>query len=412
MKRILSIAARSIATFFIVVIAVLAAFSVSPIYDFDEPHPFSGPDIFNPYSALDSLRQGSDGSGAIPWKRANFHTHTRVEGPLNECQWWPAEVLADYEALGYDILTFSNHNELTVHPCDSALQVNVYEHGYNLFKYHKLVFGSSDVWHFDHILPLLTSQKQWQLDVLGRQSDFIQMNHPFRTIGTSEDEMSKLTGYEIIELDSGVSDRQEYWDWALSAGHYSFALANDDCHDSRNTDKIARRCNFLLARSGRYEDLKDCLLGGCYYCMRVPDFGDGDWDVKREAGENLPAVRDVRVSGDTVTLVMSRDALVIEATGQGRRLVGQALDEDEITIVIPSDEPYLRFTAYFADGVILYTNAFARYDASECPSPYKVAPHSVNWLLTILFNALIVFVLCGLLYVLVLMWLGRRVYLQ
>ena len=63
----------------LVLIALLAVFvtSVSPIYDFGEPKPFSGPDIFNPY------RDGGD--SAFCWKRANFHTHTRVKGILNEC---------------------------------------------------------------------------------------------------------------------------------------------------------------------------------------------------------------------------------------------------------------------------------------------------------------------------------------
>lgn len=53
----------------LVLIALLAVFvtSVSPIYDFGEPKPFSGPDIFNPY------RDGGD--SAFCWKRANFHTH-------------------------------------------------------------------------------------------------------------------------------------------------------------------------------------------------------------------------------------------------------------------------------------------------------------------------------------------------
>ena len=42
--------------------------------------------------------------------------------------------------------------------------------------------------------------------------------------------MQKLGGYRIMELDSGKSTENEYWDWALSAGHYSFGLANDDLH--------------------------------------------------------------------------------------------------------------------------------------------------------------------------------------
>lgn len=239
-----------------VLIALLAVFvtSVSPIYDFAEPRPFSGPDIFNPY------RDGGD--SAFCWKRANFHTHTRVKGILNECEHWPDETDAAYRKFGYDIVTFSNHNELTVHPYDPLLQVNVYEHGYNLFKYHKLVFGCSDVNLFDHLVPLFASQKQFQLDLLGKESDFIQMNHPLRTIGTSEDHMRKLGGYRIMELDSGKSKENEYWDWALSAGHYSFGLANDDLHFPDRSSAIAVRCNFLCCPSARYEDIRKTLLGG------------------------------------------------------------------------------------------------------------------------------------------------------
>ncbi len=50
----------------LLVLAVLGT-GFSPVYDFRDPHPFSGPDIFNPYRGLDT---------ANCWKRANFHTHT------------------------------------------------------------------------------------------------------------------------------------------------------------------------------------------------------------------------------------------------------------------------------------------------------------------------------------------------
>ena len=122
----------------VVLIAIMAviATGVSPVYRFSKPEPFSGPDIFNPYRNLDT---------AYCWKRANFDTHTRVEGIMNECEYWPEDVYEALEKFGYDIVTFSNHNELTVHPFDKSLQVNVYEHGYNLFKYHKLVFGCDEV---------------------------------------------------------------------------------------------------------------------------------------------------------------------------------------------------------------------------------------------------------------------------
>ena len=171
LKKIARILAKSLAALLLIFLLALLVTSVTPIYDFAEAKPFSGPDIFNPYkrAETDTLQY---------WKRANFHTHTRVKGPLNECEYWPAETDERYRRFGYDIVTFSNHNELTVHPYDSTLQVNVYEHGINLFKYHKLVFGCRAVNRFDHLIPLFASQRQFQLHLLGRESDFIQLNIP------------------------------------------------------------------------------------------------------------------------------------------------------------------------------------------------------------------------------------------
>lgn len=301
LRKILAALGKTVVA--LILIALLAVFvtSVSPIYDFSEPKPFSGPDIFNPYK-----RAGED--SAFCWKRANFHTHTRVKGILNECEYWPAQTDEAYRKFGYDIVTFSNHNELTVHPYDSLLQVNVYEHGINLFKYHKLVFGCDEVNRFDHLIPLFASQKQFQLDLLGEESDFIQMNHPLRTTGTSKSHMQKLGGYRIMELDSGKSTENEYWDWALSAGHYSFGLANDDLHYPDKSSRIAVRCNFLCCPSARYEDIKETLLGGCYYAMRVPDYGHGDWEVKYAKNRELPSVEKIGLDGETIYIALSRQA--------------------------------------------------------------------------------------------------------
>ena len=359
----------------------------SPIYSFREPQPFSGPDIFNPYRNLDT---------AWCWQRSVFHVHTRVKGPwpLNECPEWPQQVYEDYERLGYDIVTFSNHNELTTHPFDTALQVNVYEHGYNLFKFHKLVFGSQKVIHFDPLIPILASQKQFQLEYLGHSSDIIQMNHPYRTLGTSKDHMEKLSGYEIMELDTGVSTENEYWDWALSAGHYSFGLANDDLHHPENPYNIAVRCNFLCTPSGRYADIRRTLLGGCYYAMRVPNYGDGDWEEKIAKNQDLPYVTGIGLRDSTLFMTLSRPADRIVVTGQDHTILWEVEDSNCISYTMQSRDPYARLTAYFPGGEVIYSNPFARYDASVQDNPFNNAPQKWNMPLTILYN-LLVLALCA-----------------
>ena len=394
MRKILHILYTAVASVLLLLLMAVWATSVSPIYSFREPRPFRGPDIFNPYAALDTA-QG--------WKRANFHTHTRVKGPFppNECEAWPQETYDTYRKLGYDIVTFSNHNELTTHPFDPSLQVNVYEQGYSPFKFHKLVFGSEGVIHWDPLLPVLTSQMQFELDYLGKGSDFIQMNHPYRTIGLTEVDMKALSGYEIMELDTHVSTQNEYWDQALSAGHYSFGLANDDLHHARSARHIAIRCNFLCTPSARYEDLKNTLLGGCYYAMRVPNYGDGDWEEKIEKNHKLPKICTIGLEGSKIFMTLSQKADSIRVNGQDHATLLLARDTDCVEYSLGADEPFARLTAYFPGGEVIYTNPFARYDASVSASPMDNAPQRVNWVLTVLYNLLVLALMAATLYLFV-----------
>ena len=110
------------------------------------------------------------------------------------------------------------------------MQVNVYEHGINLFKYHKLVFGCDEVNRFDHLIPLFASQKQFQLDLLGKESDFIQMNHPLRTTGTSKSHMQKLGGYRIQEIHRGKRTQNTEPDRGPSARAFRFGVAKNNTH--------------------------------------------------------------------------------------------------------------------------------------------------------------------------------------
>lgn len=386
LKRILLVAAKCLGVLFLIAFMLIVVTSVTPIYDFQSPKPFSGRDIFNPYSRLDT---------AHCWKRTCFHVHTRVRGIFNECEYWPDEVYRRFEKFDYDIVTFSNHNEITTHPFDTALQVNVYEHGYNIFKYHKLVFGSPSVNYFDHLLPFLASQKQFQIDLLGKESDIIQMNHPLRTNGFLTSQFDKLEGYRLMELDSGRSTENAYWDSALSAGHYCFGLAGDDLHKPDKTSRIAVRCNFLCTPSATYKDILQTLREGTFYAMRVPDYGRGDWDVKYEMNKKLPSIRNIGLQDSTVFIALSVPADSIKFTGEHHTTLAMAIDSDSASYQMRQCDPYVRITAYFPQGEVIYSNPFARYDASMSESPFAEPTHSVNWTFTILFNLILFLLLIG-----------------
>lgn len=378
-----------VCTLIFVIPLVFVAGFFTPIYDFAPPRAFEGPDVFDPYAGLDL---------SLGWKRANFHTHTRVEGIFNECEHGVEYVDSVYRSLGYDIVTFSNHNELTERPCgiacpdgslclcDSASWVNVYEHGLSIDKYHVLVFGSHRVNRLNHLLSPFASMRQLEMDSMAADADILQLNHPARTFFSDRDMMEKLSGYQLIELDSGVTADQAYWDWALSAGHYSFGLANDDLHYPDRTDRIAVRCNFLNCPSTRCEDILACLRGGAFYSMRIPDYGAGDWEVKRLGLQGLPSIEDIGARGDTLYLKLTENASEIRLTGQGGAILASASDCDSLTYALAPEDAYARFTAFFPGGEVIYSNPFARFDKSAATMPDTNAEHSVNWWLTVSYN--------------------------
>lgn len=389
-RKIFKTISKTVTCIILLALFAVASTSLSPVYRFRSPDPFAGPDIYNPYRSLDT---------AYCWKRANFHTHTRVKGIMNECEYWPADVYNALERFGYDIVTFSNHNELTVHPFDTSLQVDVYEHGYNLFKYHKLVFGCDRVRHFDHLLPVFAFQRQFQIDYLSDGADIIQINHPLRTGGTSQRMMERLSGYRLIELDSGRSTENQYWDWALSAGHYSMGVANDDLHYPDRSGRIAVRCNFLCCPSATYKDISSVLKEGCFYSMRVPDYGKGDWNVKYEKNRHLPYIQDIGLKDESICISLSEMADSIKVTGQHHSTLHTGYGTDRLEYRMKDSDSYARITAWFPEGEVIYTNPFARYDSSVSESPYDGTPQQIAVIYTILFNLLALAIATGCLYI-------------
>lgn len=376
-SKIFRVLGRIVVSLLFLVALAVAATSFSAIYDFAPQAPFTGNDIFNPYADFDPNTE---------WKRTSLHTHTRVDGPLNECDYTATETFDKYLDYGYDIVGISNHNEITPHP-DSKQDIAIYEHGYNLRNFHKLAIGSERVMRFDALFPLFASQAQYQLNMLAEECQVLQLNHPSRSALLDSACLTKIGGYDILEL-SGIDAYLEnkHWDWALSAGRYSFALLNDDLHYPDKSSRFAVRCSYLGAKEATSEEIIATLKSGCFYSMRVPDFGNGDWEVKREKNKALPTIENIGVTGDTIYMKLSQTAEQIRVIGQNHTLLARATNSDTIAYCMRKDDPYARFVVSYADSLIIMTNAFARYDKSTMASPADREFCTVNRFATVMYN--------------------------
>ena len=382
LKLIIKYAWRVLASLVIIFALAILVTSFSRMYDFAPAQPFSGDDIFNPYAEFNP---------DVEWKRTSLHTHTRVKGPLNECEFSADETWAKYQDFGYDIVGISNHNEITPHPAKEQ-DIRIYEHGYNLRNFHKLVIGTNRVNRFDALLPVFASQAQWQLEMLGDECEVLQLNHPSRSSLLDSTRLVRIAGYDIMEL-SGVTTYLEnlHYDWALSAGRYSFALLNDDLHYPDRSGRFAVRCSFLGAKSNTTKDVLATLKNGCFYSMRIPDYGEGDWTIKQQRNAELPSVTNIGVKGDTIYMALSAPAEQIRVIGQNHTLLHRATQCDSIAYRMTKEDPYARFVVSYPDSLIIMTNPFARYDKEKMSSPAGVDGkfYSPNTATTILYNIVV-----------------------
>lgn len=383
--RWVMIGIKALSLLIIVIAMLVVVSSVSLVYDFAEPQPFSGPDIYNPYRNVDTT---------LGWKRAALHTHSRVDGILSECDFTPKQIVECYRELGYDVVHFSNHNEHTKHPTEG--DVAIYEHGYNIAKLHMNVYGSDDVMLYDPILPIFDFQRQFKLDLLSDGADLVQLNHPGRTKGIDKQTLQRLGGYRVIELSRIIEKNQEEWDWALSAGRYVFGVYTDDMHFLDCSDAVAIRSTMLNTPSESYDDVVATLNDGAYYSLYTPDYGAGNWDVKREMNLTIPRIRTIGERGGEIYVTLSESADSVCFTGQNQRVLHTVYRCDSASYVMTNEDSYARITAYFADGERIYTNAFARYDAEKMDSPFDAEHHSVNIWLTILYNLMLLAILLAL----------------
>ncbi|MGL5317566.1 MAG: hypothetical protein ACRC9Q_02530 [Bacteroidales bacterium] len=369
----------------ILLLLVLAAGSsfylFSPVYDFAEPTPFTGENIYNPYGSVDTAQ----------WKRANFHAHHRMWSGITNGGCTQEELLKAYKGLEYDFIGISNYQSISDYNKGTSSYLPLYEHGWGICKFHQLVFGAEKVTWKEYPFFMTLSEKQTILNQVGKDADLVVFNHPAFTRTLSSEEMRYLSGYDMIEAVSGMAASTPLWDEALSAGHLSFILANDDSHDINKLYQLARYATFVNVPTTDYSDLMLALKSGASYGLKIPNFGDGAWNVKQAENANLP-VPQIKLANDTIRIQLSQKADSIRLIGQNGEKKAFVADTNYIVYPFAPGDTYVRAEAKFANGVEMYLNPFFRYSGGNPLekqhlaefSFYKTLAYSFGWMLVML----------------------------
>jgi hypothetical protein len=340
-------------------------YAIAPVYDFQEPEPFAGSNIHNPYQDMDSTL----------WKKGNFHAQSYswfgiTDGRKNS----PDGIQAIYQQLGYDIALITDYQRINTYGEGSKNFIPGYEHGYGVRKTHQICLGASKVSWLDYPVYQNINHKQHVLNVLQNHNEIVALAHPFVRDGYLTEDMRLLTNYDLIEAVSHYTISLSHWDAALSAGHPVFIIANDDTHDIFNPTKVGRYCTFVNSPDLEAGAVLQALKTGKAFGARINMLENSDFVQKAKDHKNIPVIKSVEVRSDTLFVEVSKKASAFTFIGYNGMIKKSAANSVEAFYPIAPDDKYIRTEIIFDDNTQFYLNPVIRYrgDAPSRPKPAEV----------------------------------------
>lgn len=367
MKFIVRFIARPILITTIILVGMMAMFYLmAPVYQFDEPKPFFGDKLYNPYVNMDSSH----------WKQYNFQVQSKAWGGLTDGRRNSNELIDSmYRELNFDHVATSDYQKINYHNSDKASFIPTYEHGYNVFKTHQVCINAKQVLWIDLILFQTKSMKQWIIDQLQVDCEIVVLAHPLLRHGYTVDEMKYLSNYQYMEVLNNLRISDKHWDVALSAGNLVWLMGNDDAHDVLHYNDVGRKFTMINAVSTHKEDIMKSLNAGNVYGVNFYPKMDVPLVERIERIKNVPKITRVQVSGDTLFVESDQQANTIDFIGQDGVLQKTVIDTNNAYYIIKPDDSYVRTELKYNDGSMIYLNPIVRYTGD---SPHSTRKAEVN----------------------------------
>ncbi|MBR5216184.1 MAG: hypothetical protein IKV80_08200 [Bacteroidales bacterium] len=370
-KRILKYILYVILGFVAIVVAVSL---FRPSYSFDEPKPFQGSYLHNPYENMNPDN----------WIQTNFHAHTRQFGGFTNGRVNTNEMVDSvYSVLGFEHIGISDYNKINYYDSVNPSFIPTYEHGYGIFKIHQLCIGAEKVRCLDYFAFQNLSMKQHTLNRLAKQTRLVVAAHPsFVKQGYRVEDMKYLSNYKLMEVLNGFAISTAHWDAALSNGHLVYIIGNDDSHDVTDITEVGFRFTMVNSPENEAEQLLQALENGKTVGV---DFsliwGERLERKKKRLERDLPYITQVDLCGDTLLISASRSFSKLRFIGQDGKELDVQKDNRTAFYVVKAEDTYVRTEVEFKDGTTLYLNPITRHESSDV---VKQRLDHINWPKTII----------------------------
>jgi hypothetical protein len=336
----------------IFILIFLILYLAVPTYNFDEPKPFSGEILHNPYQNMNPDN----------WKKYNFHAHSRQYGGLTNGRYsTPENIEKVYKAMGYDHYGISDYMHINTYGSTEDGYIPTYEHGYGLLrKTHQLCIGAEKVNLIDYPFTQNLNIKQHNINSLAKNCKFPVIAHPVYTKGYKLDDMKYLSNYRLMEVMSPFGNSLEYWDMALSNGHRVYAICNDDSHNVDNPNEVGRNFTMINTPDLNPENVYKALGEGNAYGVDFHIYYNKPFELKVNQMKHLPYLTEAKLQGDTLIVKTSAHIEYAEFIGQDGKVLKTMKNVDSAFYVIQPEDTYVRTILHLPKLTKFYLNPITR----------------------------------------------------
>ncbi|MEP6683093.1 MAG: hypothetical protein ABJA35_07530 [Parafilimonas sp.] len=348
---------------FIIFTLLVIMYLPCEIYNFQPPQKFSGNFLYNPYKDL-----------SADWQKANFHAHSIAWNNVTNGKQPAQEIIDAYKQKGYDYSSVSNYEKIAKEDAEPNA-VNVYEHGYSIHKVHQLVIMPQQVYYSDFPLWQFTSSKQFVINKLSNNAKAVAIAHPLLKHSYSDDDLRKMSGYNLMEVLNHSGNASCKWDVALSAGKPVWIIGDDDTHDILDTTQTFKNWTMINCAAQNKDSLIRHLVNGNAYAVNGANaFNDNK-------------LTNVEVDGMQVLLRLQNKADSIKLIGQNAVVRKILYNADEMGYTFLSSDTYIRAVVYNRHST-MYFNPFVRCNTSKQPQNFLTA--TINTADTILYRTCLI----------------------
>ncbi len=285
------------------------------------------------------------------WLKGNFHTHTtRSDGSLS-----PQEVIAQYHKLGYDFLSFSDHDVIATqeiyNELDNMGMVLIPGVEISASGPHLLYIDCQKMIEPDACRQNILNEIKATFNKTGK--GFAIVNHPdwqHEFNHCTIEQLKEWTDYLGMEIFNGVIGRLEgsqyavnKWDIILTQGKTVWGFANDDSH---RPGDYGLGWNVVFAEKNP-DSIVNAIINGNFYCSTGV------------------VIREIECNGTKIYLETENAKKIAAITNSGKRFA--VVYGNKIDVEIPPDSKYVRFECWAEAEKMAWTQPIT-IEKEEIPS--------------------------------------------